>query len=83
MALSLLVRWGPAKASGSQTLGISAEGARIPVLEESHPLEEAAWFAAGSSRPGRKAEAPLATKSSLPQGLEARLQHPRKYRSPH
>lgn len=56
MALSLLVHWGPAKASGSQTLGISAERARIPVPEESHPLEKAAWFAASSSRPGGKGE---------------------------
>lgn len=57
MALSLLVYWGPAKASGSQTPGISAEGARIPVPEKSHPLEKAAWFAAASSRPGGRGEA--------------------------
>lgn len=80
MALSLLVHWGPAKASGSQTLGISAQ---IPVPEESHPLEEAVQFAASSSKPGRKGEVPLAPGASLPQGLGARLRHLRKYRSQH
>lgn len=83
MALNLLVRWGPAKASGSQTLGISVEGAQIPVPAESHPSEEAVWSAASSGRPGRKGEAPLATKASLTKGLKAKRQHLRKYRSQH
>ena len=62
MALSLLVHWGLAKASGSQTLGISAEGA---VPEESYPLEEVMCFVASSGRPGRKGEASQAYQAQL------------------